>query len=953
MNSRVQDVVFLIHGTFSHRDEDHFEPDEKNPGETAAWWQKNSDFVAEMDRLLDGKACCWPEDICQAMPWAKRSFWHGVEEWTIRGWKPFRWIRPKYRILNRQLFVWSGLNSETERRRAGGRLLEGLLSLERDNEAKLKAGEAPRFYHLIGHSHGGSVIWNALRFASHQGESLPHLKSWSTLGTPFPTYAPIKYLAVRSLVGLVVLGVFGWLALRGGELRYSGLSLPTLEALFSPFSPVNLIPFGVSLPTVGILAILLVLAGGFLIAIFFWLVRWKENRDDSRDSDNAWRRFGGRWLGLFSTIDEAIAGSQNTVGFYVTDLFRLPSPALPPVPRSWRAMEFVSLLLRYPIWLGSCLTVPLANLVVLPLAEYVSSTILRLKFQGSDRPGACLTLISPVPYSRKSSLDEAALGPLPPSLEEHLRDLAGSEISSKVLKGRIGFATDARSLNSPHELLRAYFSLNVSNELIHNSYYNLDAIRRVLAYRILGPDRTSRSDVDLGLDPDTRSWVEGLNTASPPRTYLPEPKPPNNTPFSTQALLAAMVLLLCGMGYAGLKADIDTVYIERLLNEITDPKKITETKEWKRPDLLRQALVAFQRRAEPRLIERIANRDDETRLRGLAYLQEFATPIDDVSINRRKASPIQLAPKSIDSLIQLAFEGSTNQKVRIETLRLLFGLPDRKEVGNRLADRFLHGTLTVARNSNKEAKISRFAPIVSASLFHLGAGGGEGLIRLYLVSKDYYEGGRERSRLAGVVRRLEPDVLSEAVKPLIDRLNDADAKVRISMADALGTIGTAVAPHAIKPLVELFDDPDPSVRYAAVQALASIGGPSAASEKVKPLIDRLIDRDEKVRGMAALALELLGPAAAPDAVKPLVERLGDSDASVRDAAVMALGRIGPVAATEALKPLVGLMRRTDGFSQSNAVEALSLMGPTAAPELVKPLITMLGDISVLQRSRAA
>ncbi|WP_204270051.1 hypothetical protein, partial [Enterobacter hormaechei] len=49
-------------------------------------------------------------------------------------------------------FRWSGANSEVQRRLAGKLLLNRIEQLE-------EAGDG---YHLIGHSHGGSVIWHAL-----------------------------------------------------------------------------------------------------------------------------------------------------------------------------------------------------------------------------------------------------------------------------------------------------------------------------------------------------------------------------------------------------------------------------------------------------------------------------------------------------------------------------------------------------------------------------------------------------------------------------------------------------------------------------------------------------------------------------------------------------------------------------------------------------------------------
>ncbi|NJM30313.1 MAG: hypothetical protein HC855_09600 [Rhizobiales bacterium] len=74
-----------------------------------------------------------------------------------------------------QPFKWSGANSERDRRAAGQALAAELRQLE-------KAGQP---YHLMGHSHGGSVIWHALKVLDRSGSSFGQLGSWITIGTPF------------------------------------------------------------------------------------------------------------------------------------------------------------------------------------------------------------------------------------------------------------------------------------------------------------------------------------------------------------------------------------------------------------------------------------------------------------------------------------------------------------------------------------------------------------------------------------------------------------------------------------------------------------------------------------------------------------------------------------------------------------------------------------------------
>jgi hypothetical protein len=83
-------------------------------------------------------------------------------------------------------FIWSGRNSERDRRAAGRELLKRLRRYESENRA----------YHLIGHSHGGSVIWHALTEAA-RGLRLKNLGGWITVGTPFLQFRPAwAYLGI-------------------------------------------------------------------------------------------------------------------------------------------------------------------------------------------------------------------------------------------------------------------------------------------------------------------------------------------------------------------------------------------------------------------------------------------------------------------------------------------------------------------------------------------------------------------------------------------------------------------------------------------------------------------------------------------------------------------------------------------------------------------------------------
>lgn len=94
-------------------------------------------------------------------------------------------------------FQWAeGRNSEVQRRVAGRELLGYLIDLEEKNCD----------YYLIGHSHGGSVIYNTLLLSLRKERPLKRLKHWCTVGTPFLDYRKNRWIWQRlSGMGLTAL----------------------------------------------------------------------------------------------------------------------------------------------------------------------------------------------------------------------------------------------------------------------------------------------------------------------------------------------------------------------------------------------------------------------------------------------------------------------------------------------------------------------------------------------------------------------------------------------------------------------------------------------------------------------------------------------------------------------------------------------------------------------------
>ena len=197
---RSDELVILVHGTFAG------DNDQRDEG--MRWWQRGSaTWEALAARLPEGAAL------------------------------PDEEIR---------LFHWSGANAQSKRLQGGTQLLALLLELE----------EQGRSYHLVGHSHGGSVIWEALVSAQiitedpgeppnslmrrrgkqkvRSGAQLLGLRSVTTVGTPFlhflprltrfggwrhPRYvlsrddSPVYTLAGTAALLMAVVGVLGLLIL--------------------------------------------------------------------------------------------------------------------------------------------------------------------------------------------------------------------------------------------------------------------------------------------------------------------------------------------------------------------------------------------------------------------------------------------------------------------------------------------------------------------------------------------------------------------------------------------------------------------------------------------------------------------------------------------------------------------------------------------------------------------
>jgi hypothetical protein len=213
--------VLLVHGTFAYH-----ELEEAPTEDRGRWWQRGSKFCESM-RKLDSQDECSPEgDLTfRVEPWWRHTLIGSLFTWIG---KRFAFESPPARRLPESVFHWSGDNSETARRNAGELLLQHMKQFNDEGD-----------FHIIAHSHGGSVLWEALCLAAQRHHPrgdltsdpdrsvgpgpcseaqdkgpLPHLKSWTTVGTPFmhfgPNYARLWAFVPLVAVILVCVRQWGW-----------------------------------------------------------------------------------------------------------------------------------------------------------------------------------------------------------------------------------------------------------------------------------------------------------------------------------------------------------------------------------------------------------------------------------------------------------------------------------------------------------------------------------------------------------------------------------------------------------------------------------------------------------------------------------------------------------------------------------------------------------------------
>jgi hypothetical protein len=447
-------IVYLIHGTNAAKANDA----------GSAWWQRDSHFWKTLSDRLE---------------------------------------RSAQSSTDTPVFHWTGHNSEKHRNAAAQTLSREILLLE---AKELR-------YHLIGHSHGGSVLWRALALAATKKPGLPNLGSWATVGTPFLSYVA-QPLSIWWILPFGLAATYACLA--------TGYVLTYLHTVpHAIHDPVGLSLWSFMLPIIW-LGPLLVVAVSIFRMLRYCSCRIHVERE-SKDFGKAYRALHDRYLAVTASVDEAIGGLRSTI---------YASGAV--VPRL--SMKRESLWSR--LVATACSPVLLVyNRVFAEASDEFIRERIRLRLQGNDLSGYTLVSVERRPHPVAPPWPE-----LPPEVTTLLVEEANSHAARTLANVRdaLGVATESRS-----PILMSLFSGSVEpGGLVHNLYFSSAAIIEALCLHIGARDRFELKSTTS----EMKQWLENGKAAEVIADEVACSKPASRTKSSSvlAGLLAMGAILIVG-----------------------------------------------------------------------------------------------------------------------------------------------------------------------------------------------------------------------------------------------------------------------------------------------------------------------------------------------------------------------------------------------------------------------
>lgn len=498
--------------------EDHFQPIHRRPVKLV---------------LVHGTGAGDPENISGERWWQLDSAFHNALGERIN-------LDPAH--VEIVPFQWEvGPNSEKDRRAAAANLLELLASFE-------NAGVP---YYLIGHSHGGSVIYNTLLQSVDQARRLTLLQHWITIGTPFLDYRMNRFMYQRLTgMGLTIYStglIALFMALAYWVFRTTGnfdVRAYVQDWGLTPAMVENAVAMDFDL-LLHNFAIALTIYAGICLCVLFFLERRKRGWFTKAEKRQVEDWYGDQWLGLWHQEDEAISALTNVkrisgsiipstflspvvtyiqlglialIGVLVVwdivfadgHLFSTmaleiggPSTSLDEETGVYEEFEgdehwafltfmilFILSMIGALVWLATLMLKAVARMIGWPLSIVLNKIIwssVRQRAWGDDLPKEDVRDIAPQPPEFQRSMPC-----LPEAVAAPLRDHSDGHAISTLNKVRMMLGMAEGGVIQPDVRAELGEALNWQ-ELIHTSYFEVPAFVDLLAMHLirlgLGPSR--------------------------------------------------------------------------------------------------------------------------------------------------------------------------------------------------------------------------------------------------------------------------------------------------------------------------------------------------------------------------------------------------------------------------------------------------------------------------------
>jgi pimeloyl-ACP methyl ester carboxylesterase len=446
------DEIILVHGTFAANVFD----------EGDAWWQIGSSFDKYLRKDL--------ETVAKPTP------------------TPFH---------------WSGGNTDNHRHIAAAKLYERLRSTK------------PGQVHLIGHSHGGTVILYALQLAIENGDELPNLRSWTTIGSPF---LHLKYnfarMVIRDLLDFT-----------------PHMILLMAAQIFIVSAIANFIKTEISINVY-----LASLIPNFIFVATSWRSKSKLAQKLEEITSQVARIYGDRWLGVMSRHDEALGLLQRAIAvnkrfpknilprikthmprwkYFHPAKSRMPGLVAPvftreptgvrPSEAEWKqqtASWLIFAAVYWPFDIARELFRLTCNQVLLAWADRRLIRFSARRALGNDSPYFRTQYASSFPFPARGVLPE-----LEPQIENELINLTRLGSQEIFDEARKLFAHEYYvSTDRQVPYISLDLDLDPTGSLVHNQYFHVDKIRALISEHI----RLSATKRSQAKRKNADAWISGF-----------------------------------------------------------------------------------------------------------------------------------------------------------------------------------------------------------------------------------------------------------------------------------------------------------------------------------------------------------------------------------------------------------------------------------------------------------